>query len=767
MALCGVALAIMALVLYRWDTSLVRSSMEQDLETFAGVIGSNCSAALRFKYRPDADEILASLSEKPHIRRAAIFAGDGKLFASYLKAGTPEHGGYKIPALNGSSYDNQGFSVHLPIILNDETIGSIYIRSDLGALHDREHRYLVILTGVILMSLAVVFLLSWLMVKGVTRPILSLARTARLVSKKKDYSVRAVKYSDDEIGDLTQTFNGMLSRIQARDSALLKANRQVARQADDLQRELKYKRKMELALRASEERFRDLFDNAPDIYMILNPEGRIVDINQRGLKKLGYEASDVVGRAVTDIMSREDISRAEEVLQRLVSGKPVQNIEARLLSKSGDVRWVIKEFSLLTDESGNVLNIRVLCRDITERRRLQDELERARRLETAGRIAGQIAHDFNNLLGPLAAYPTMIREDLPKGHPVVDLVNEMEQAAEKIAEINQQLLSLGRRGHYSVQPINLNDLLDKVLLSHRLPKNSRVVIERRFARDISAITGGPAQLTRAFSNLFNNAFEALQGEGKLVIATQNIYIDEPPKGAAAVEPGEYVKLTISDTGSGIPAELIDKIFDPFFTTKTMDKMRGSGLGLSVVHGVIEDHHGCITVDSEVGKGATFTLYFPATPDEELKPAKKVVDLRGGNETILIVDDDAVQRKVTGHLLERLGYKISAVASGEEAVDFVQGQAPDLVVLDMIMEGIDGAETYRRLLEKRPGQKAIILSGYAMSRLVKQALSLGAGAFVPKPISLPELAQAVRSELDKPARTAGPPQRVQLAGHEVG
>ena len=237
--------------------------------------------------------------------------------------------------------------------------------------------------------------------------------------------------------------------------------------------------------------------------------------------------------------------------------------------------------------------------------------------------------------------------------------------------------------------------------------------------------------------------------GTLTIRTKNVYLDQPLTRYQTIERGEYVQLEISDTGVGIEHDIIDKIFDPFFTTKKMDRIRGSGLGLSIVHSIMEDHKGYITVDSIPGKCTTFTLYFPVTRELTAEIPEEVKKTRGGDEKILVVDDDPVQRRVACQILKRLGYYVHAVSSGEEAIRYIKKHPQDLIVLDMVMDGIDGTETYRQILKQRPRQKAIIVSGFAMSQRVQEALRLGAGSFVSKPVSFNELAAAVRNELDRP------------------
>jgi CheY-like chemotaxis protein len=256
---------------------------------------------------------------------------------------------------------------------------------------------------------------------------------------------------------------------------------------------------------------------------------------------------------------------------------------------------------------------------------------------------------------------------------------------------------------------------------------------------------------RVLLNLLTNARDAMGDHGRLTVRTENLYLDAPVGRYTRVAVGEYVCVTISDTGSGIAPEIQDRVFDPFFTTKQAERRRGSGLGLSVVQSIVDDHHGYVDLESEVGVGTTFRVYLPIC--REPVTAAESCEVAGGTERLLVVDDDAAQREVAGELLGQLGYEVAAVASGEEGVEYARTHTVDLVILDMVMPGIDGAEAYRQMLEEYPHQRAIILSGYADSSRVLLAQQLGAGAFVRKPVTMAVLAEEVRRELDRPATTA--------------
>lgn len=264
--------------------------------------------------------------------------------------------------------------------------------------------------------------------------------------------------------------------------------------------------------------------------------------------------------------------------------------------------------------------------------------------------------------------------------------------------------------------------------------------------DLLPVKGSEAQLHRVLSNLVLNAREAMRDAGSLRIRMENVGVDVPINGRG-VQAGQYVRLSVEDTGCGIAPDIRTRVFDAFFTTKRADRRRGSGLGLSVVQAIVADHNGYVDLDSSEGKGTTFNVYLPAS--EESVPPRSSKRLRGGTEKLLVVDDDDLQLKAAEELLSHLGYEIETAASGEAALECLAENPVDLAVLDMVMpRGIDGVETYRRALSVRPGLRAIFVSGYAESERVRQARELGVVSFVDKPVSFEKLAEAVRAELDR-------------------
>ncbi len=506
------------------------------------------------------------------------------------------------------------------------------------------------------------------------------------------------------------------------------------------------RKKSEQKLRASQEMFRALTENSPDIIIRFGKDLRPLYVNPAIEKYTGFKPEEIVGTTSTELgFSKEFSSRLERRLVQVFETGEAYAGEYEIETAKGKFifDWrVIPEFS----SEGKVKTVISTNRDITEMKRLQEFTQRAMRLETAGRIAGQVAHDFNNLLGPLMAYPDLIKDEFAPDHPMLSLLDDMKKATEQIADINQQLLTLGRRGHYKQEVLDINDIVNQAV-NRIFPMPQTLIIDLELSPNVMNIKGGPAQILRAVSNLIANARDAMQDVGHLLIATENAYIDEIAGRFGRVPRGEYVKLTIADTGTGIDPEALPKIFDPFFTTKSSSRKKGSGLGLSVVHAVMEDHGGYIDFDSVPGEGTSIFLYFPIT--RESKTAGISDQISGGSEKILIVDDDRVQREVCQKLLEKLGYQTKLAESGVVALEMLRKEQFDLLLLDMVMPGgLDGSETYEKALEINPGQKAIIISGFAESDRVNKALDMGAGDFIRKPLTLKSIASAVRAELDK-------------------
>jgi len=400
-----------------------------------------------------------------------------------------------------------------------------------------------------------------------------------------------------------------------------------------------------------------------------------------------------------------------------------------------------------------------MIRDITERRILDAErlnlierLHRSEKMEALGQLAGGVAHDLNNVLGILSGYSELLLEEIPVGHRARRHAESIMQSTEKGAAIIEDLLTLARRGVAVSEVANLNGVVSAFLRTPAFEKmkgfHPAVTLRTECDRDLLNIKGSPIHLEKTLMNLVSNAMEAISGKGEVTIRTENRYLERPLRGYDEIRTGDYAVLTVSDTGVGFSDEDRSKIFEPFYTKKAMGRS-GTGLGLAIVWGTVRDHEGYIDVQSEVGKGSTFTLYFPVTREEPAFPQQKrpIEQYMGRGQSVLVVDDIAEQREVASSMLARLGYNVHAVSGGEAAVEYLKGHEADILVLDMIMApGIDGLETLRRILEIRPGQKAILVSGYSETDRVREALRLGAGAYIRKPYVLEKIGVAIRDAL---------------------
>lgn len=384
--------------------------------------------------------------------------------------------------------------------------------------------------------------------------------------------------------------------------------------------------------------------------------------------------------------------------------------------------------------------------------RSERRLQQLEKMEALGTLAGGVAHDLNNVLSGIVSYPDLILMDLPKDSPLWKPIMTIKESGEKAALIVQDMLTMARRGVAVKDVLNLNNIVNDYLTSPEYMKLKTycpdITVKKELSVDLMNILGSQVHLFKTLMNLVSNAAESHQDSGTIVIFTENRYIDCLINGYDKVEEGEYAILTVSDTGSGISDEDLKNIFEPFYTKKKMGRS-GTGLGMTVVWGTVKDHNGYIDVRSKEGEGTVITLYFPITREKiaDVEVRKNMAEYMGHGETVLVVDDVKEQRAIACSMLESLGYAVEAVANGEAAIEYVKNKPVDLLVLDMIMDpGIDGLETYERILAVRPGQKAVIASGFSETDRVKKAQELGAGAYVKKPYTLENIGMAIREQL---------------------
>jgi len=512
----------------------------------------------------------------------------------------------------------------------------------------------------------------------------------------------------------------------------------------------------ENARQQSEERYRSLVENTMDGYFICElPSAQFLFLNKRACDIFGYTLQEGLALSVWDIISKEDSAHVKERIQARFEGQEIDSERHAYtgIHKNGSSFRMEISTSLVTFKDNPA--VQGVIRDITEQERLEYQLQQSKKMEAIGLLAGGVAHDLNNVLSGIVSYPNLILMDLPEDSPLKKPIQTIHSSGQKAAEIVQDLLTLARRGVSNKEILNLNESVQAYLQSPEYEKlksyHPNVALKTNLSSHLLNIAGSPTQIIKMLMNLVSNAAEAQPTGGEITISTHNQYIDKPIQGYEEIEEGDFVVLEVMDDGLGIAANDLDRIFEPFYTKKVMGRS-GTGLGMAVVWGTIHDHNGYIDIKTSEGVGTTFTLYFPVIREKETtkKDLIPIEEYLGNQEKLLVIDDILEQREIAATMLSKLNYSVIAVSSGEKAIEYLSENSVDLIVLDMIMDpGIDGLETYKRIIEIHPNQKAIIASGYAETDRVREAQGIGAGDYIRKPYILEKIGLAVKNELARP------------------
>lgn len=511
-------------------------------------------------------------------------------------------------------------------------------------------------------------------------------------------------------------------------------------------------------LREQRDLLNSLFDNLLMGVIVIDRSGEILLTNRCFTEITGYSMIDIKTLEEWFPIAYPDIDYRRKVVanwEAALSGEKKILREAKVTCKCGAVKEIEWRGIFLKD--GRIL---VTMSDITERKKTekiikesQEIKSRSKKMESLGLLAGGVAHDLNNILSGIVSYPELILLDIPKESRLRKPIETIKESGERAAAIVLDLLTVARGVATTKEPLNLNDLVLDYLNSPEFKmvtqSSSFVSVTHSLDQSLLNIKASQVHIRKIIMNLVANAAEAIKEEGNITISTSNCYVDTPLIGYEDIKAGEYAVLSVSDNGSGIAAEDLGRIFEPFYSKKVMGRS-GTGLGLAVVWNVVQDHGGYINVKRNENI-TSFDLYFPVTRDSisARDLPRSPEEYKGNGETILVVDDMESQREITCHILEQLGYSSISVASGEEAVRYLEQYEVDLIVLDMIMApGINGRETYEMIVKIKPKQRAIIASGFAETNEVKRAQQMGAGQYIRKPFTLENLGMAVKEELGK-------------------
>ncbi len=508
--------------------------------------------------------------------------------------------------------------------------------------------------------------------------------------------------------------------------------------------------------------YRSLFAHISSVVAVLEAvdAGRdfiIKDVNPAIERIEGYKPEEIKGRSLIECFPRVEPSGLLAMIRDVWQAENASISRSFYLEPQSQQRW--RQGHLYKIPSGEVV---IVYDDITElkqaelqRQTIEAQLQRSRKMEAIGLLAGGVAHDLNNILSGIVSYPDLLLMQLAPESKLRQPILAIQESGQRAAAVVADLLTVARGVSSEKKLCSLNQLVSQYLNSPEhealLKKHPGVVCRSEYSSQIWPLTCSPIHIQKSLMNLVTNAAEAIDQGGLITIHTRKQVLSEIEAKALGLEAGVFDLLEVADSGSGIAQEDLDHIFEPFYTKKVMGRS-GTGLGLAVVWNTVEDHQGTIEVRSST-EGTVFTLYFPAT-EQELLLKEDDLDkeiLRGNGETVLVVDDEPLQREIATQILDTLGYHSLAMPSGEEAVDYLQDNAVDLILLDMIMgTGINGRETYARIIRRHPGQKALIVSGFSENDEVREALRLGVSAYLQKPYAISSLSRAVVAALQSPS-----------------
>ena len=588
----------------------------------------------------------------------------------------------------------------------------------------------------ILLSISLAFFIG----RSITKPITVLRKGTEIIGNG-DLSHRIGLKGRDELGLLSDSFDKMTEDLK--------------NTMDNLNREIADRRQTQKALRESEERLKTLIENAPDgIYVIDPMTGGFIDGNRKTEELVGYPREELIDKNFVEagIFPEEYIPKAVAELEKNRQGQLTGPDEYELLRKDRS-RVFVEIMSFPVARKGKV-EIIGIARDISERKladeektELQAQLQQAQKMESIGTLAGGIAHNFNNLLMGIQGNTSMMLLNIDSSNPRHKNLKNIEKLVENGAKLTAQLIGYAREGKYVVKPISLNQLVKETSDTFGMTKKE-IRVHQELSQKLYGIEADQGQIEQLLLNLYVNAVDAMPEGGELFLRTINVTDKDITDKPYETKPGNYVLLTVKDTGVGMDKGTKERIFEPFFTTKGLAS--GTGLGMASAYGTVKGHGGYIDVDSEKGEGTTFSIYLPAT--EKMIEEKKVSsdELVKGKGTVLLVDDEEMVLEAGKELLTHLGYEVLLAENGQEALELYKKNHDkiDLVLLDMVMPVMGGGEAFDRMKEINTNVKVLLSSGYSLEGEAKEILKRGCDAFIQKPFKLEQLSQKLREILDK-------------------
>jgi PAS domain S-box-containing protein len=508
-------------------------------------------------------------------------------------------------------------------------------------------------------------------------------------------------------------------------------------------------------VRKSEERYIDLFENSPDMSHIINKEGIITSCNQTEATRLGYTKRELVGNSILKLYPQEYHKDAYQILIDIFDRKrEIKGLEERFISKNGEFIDVSVNASIILDENGQPL-VRAVARDITEQKKFEAKIIHAQRIDSIGNLAGGIAHDFNNILTSILGSTSIMKRKMQQDNQWYRFADIIETAARRGASLTRQLLTFARKSNIQFRPVVVNDIIEETLRLFERSTDKTILIQKKLTEEVCIINGDDGQIQQAFLNLLINARDAMPEGGTITIQSKSKRVEEDLTSSPEIHKGNYIAVSITDTGVGMDKNVQQHIFEPFFTTKDIGK--GTGLGLSVVYGVVNSHNGFITVQSELNHGSDFTIHFPmlSTAEKFRKPVRPS-RIEQGTERVLVIDDEKDVGDIISGMLESLGYQVTYVNTGQKAITLFKKKVRfDVVILDLNMPKMSGKETFIKLKKIDPDIRVVISTGYG-DRVIDASLGKAAGdTFLQKPYQIEELSKIIRLTLTRDREKTSP------------
>ncbi len=628
--------------------------------------------------------------------------------------------------LNNIAADSEFLALGQQDILSKiDGFDNLYFKSSLEALVNEKRKvsWWIGLSSIIILALSII--LSIQLGKRMVEPLRRMTKMAIQISEgQKNLSFETGNNNYWEFDQLSQAFNYMLANLK------------------DAEEQSRYK---------------ELLENVDDAVYILDREGNVLEANEAAYTRLGYTPEQFFAMNLSDIIPREQARSIIEQLGRGIQDDDTEEGAAKITLETthagtrGNLIPVEIQSRAISYRGRNViLNV---ARDVTarieaekEKKQLESQLIHSQKMEAVGTLAGGIAHDFNNLLMGIQGYVSLMRLQTDGKDPRDEYLEGIENAVMNAANLTNQLLGFARKGKYTLRQSSVNRIVENS--TKMFTRTRKEIVTHLKLQDNSwAVKVDPGQIEQVLINLYLNAWHAMPDGGDIFIQTENVYLSDDYCTPFEVPAGNYVKVSVTDTGVGISKDIIERIFEPFFTTKDVGK--GTGLGLASAYGIIKNHNGVIRVYSELGNGTTFNIYLPASDENIAQDTRVNSKMMKGNEKILLVDDEESTIRVEKLMLKELGYSVLPARSGQEAVQlYIENKLTlDLVALDMIMPEMNGKDTYAELKRINPQVKVLLVSGYSLNKQIEELMGNGCNGFIQKPFDIVQLSQKLREVLE--------------------